>query len=236
MTSFQIAIAVSVEMALAVTLAGLLATGRDRIARFFFAYLAAALTANVLTTWWPEQFYHPWFWLAKQATYDALRLGLAAELAARTFRAFPGAQGTARVTVLGILLLTTAAVIVGIPDPAAPGGQYLAVGTQLHPRVLNGTIWLLAATFAMAQYYRVPLHPFHAAIIVSLGAYMALFCALLRFVGLDRGLIAVLNAVDPVAYLLLACWWAHIAWRPDTEATRAHEAVVHGMEERSCGR
>lgn len=228
MTSLQIAIAVSVELALAVTLVGLLATGRDRIARFFVAYVAAALAANVLTTWWPDQFFQPWFWLAKQATYDVLRLGLAVELAARIFRPFPGAQGTARVAVLGILLLTAATVIVGVPHAGAAG--------PLHPRMLNGTIWLLAATFAMAQYYRVPLHPFHAAIVVSLGAYMAVFGALLRLEGLYPGFLWVLNTIDPAAYLLLACWWAHVAWRPDTEATKAHEAVVRGMEERSCGR
>jgi hypothetical protein len=38
---------------------------------------------------------------------------------------------------------------------------------------MSGTIWLMAATLALAQWYRVPVHPFHAAVLTSFAVYLA---------------------------------------------------------------
>lgn len=234
MTADQLFVALSVEVALAAVAAGLLARGRWRLSWFLSAYVPVVLICETLVAWWPRVFFVPGFWMAKQIVYDVLKLGLALELAWRTFRVFPGAGAAARRVVLVILLLTTIVTI------AASGGgvSYLKVAGDLHPRVINGTIWLLAATLGLAQWYRVPIHPFHRAILASLGAYLAVFGVLLRLEGL-HGWAAqpYLNALDPLAYLLLTLYWAHMAWRPESALARAHLETLRKVELRtaSCG-
>lgn len=234
MTADQLLVALLVEVALAAVGVGLLARGRWRLNWCFSAYVPAILAGNVLVTWWPQVFYVPGFWMAKQIVYDVLKLGLALELAWRTFRVFPGAGAAARRVVLVILLLTTIATIAA----SGRGVSYLKVAGDLHPRVINGTIWLLAATLGLAQWYRIPVHPFHRAILTSLGAYLAVFGVLLRLEGL-HGWAAqpYLNALDPLAYLLLTLYWAHVAWRPESALARAHLETLRKVELRtaSCG-
>jgi hypothetical protein len=233
-TTDQLLVALSVEVALAAIGVGLLARGRWRLSWFFSAYVAAILVGNVLVTWWPQAFFVPGFWMAKQIVYDVLKLGLALELAWRTFRVFPGAGAAARRVVLVILLLTTIVTI------AASGGgfSYLTMAGDIHPRVVNGTIWLLAVTLGLAQWYRVPIHPFHRAVLASLGAYLAVFGALLRVWGIyGWAAQAYFNALDPLAYLLLTLYWAHLAWRPESALARAHVETLRKVELRaaSCG-
>lgn len=234
MTADQAAVALLVEIALAVTAVGLLARGRWRLSWFFSAYVPTALLGNVLVTWWPEVFFAPRFWVAKQAIYDLLKLGLAVELSWRAFRVFPGAQALARRAVVMILALTT----VGVAAISGAGLDYLTASGRLHPRLLNGTVWLFVTTLALAQWYRVPVHPFHKALQTSFGAYLALFGTLLGLQGV-QGWAAqpYLNAFDPPAYLLLAIYWAHLAWRPETDHARAHVETLRKVELRtaSCG-
>lgn len=234
MTADQLVILLLVHAALAAVGAGLLVRGRWRLCGFFSAYIPVVLICEILVAWWPRVFYVPGFWMAKQIVYDVLKLGLALELAWRTFRVFPGAGAAARRVVLMILLLTTVVTL------AASGGglSYLTMAGDLHPRAINGTIWLLAATLGLAQWYRVPVHPFHRAILASLGAYLAVFGVLLGLEGL-HGWAAqpYLNALDPAAYLLLTLYWAHVAWRPESALARAHLETLRKVELRtaSCG-
>jgi hypothetical protein len=234
----QRAVAIAVQMALLATGLGLLRRGRWRLCVFFAAYVIAVLTGNLLVTWWPRQFYVPGFWMAKQVLYDALKLGLAIELAWRTFRVFPGGRQAARATVLAILVVTTT-VTLGAPiDISTPGSAFLTAISDLHPRVLNGTLWIMAATLGVAVWYRIPLHPFHAALLTSFGAYLALFGTLLRLLG-QYGWAALpyVNGLDPLAYLLLTCWWTYVAWRPESEAMSLHVETVRKLSLRtsSCG-
>ena len=231
------AVLVTVEAALAVIAAGLALRGRWRLSRTFAAYVVVVSACESLVLIQPHRFYAPWFWMAKQAAYDALKLGIALELAWRTFRVFPGAQVAARRAALAILGLTTLA-IVAAPTDNSTADLFLIASGQLHPRLLNGTIWLMAATLALAQWYRIPVHPFHAALLASFAAYLTLFGALLRLEGV-YGWAAqrYLNAIDPPAYLLLVCWWAWIAWRPESAMASAHAETIHKLQLKaaSCG-
>jgi hypothetical protein len=174
--------------------------------------------------------------MGKQLAYDVLKLGIALEVAWRTFRIFPGAGATVRRVVLLILVVTTAMVLAAPFDSSV--SWFLTMSGHIQPRVVNGTTWILAATMGLAFFYRVPLHPFHTGLISSLAAYLAVFGTLLRLEGL-YGWAAqpYLNALDPAAYLLLTCWWARIAWRPDSEVALAHAEVLRKLELRaaSCG-
>lgn len=234
MTLDQRAVALLTEAAFLSILAGLVIRGRWRLSWLFSAYVVAAFTGNVLVTWWPQLFFVPGFWMAKQAVYDALKLGLAVELTWRTFRVFPGARAAAGRVTATVIAITTLATM------AASGGglDYLGAAGDLHPRVVNGTVWLLAATFAVAQWYRVPIHPFHSAVLASYGAYLAVFGVLLRLEGL-YGWAAqpYLNALDPPVYLLLTLYWAVIAWRPESAVALAHAETLRKVELRtaSCG-
>jgi len=233
-TADQVVVAFLAEAVVAAVAAGLLVRGRWRLSWFFTAYLVVVFGCEVAITWWPRVFFRPGFWMLKEAVYDVLKLGVTVELAWRTFRVFPGAGAAARRVMALILLVTTVVTVAA----SGRGLSYLTVAGELHPRVINGTIWLLAATLGLAQWYRVPLHPFHRAILASLGAYLAVFGVLLHLEGL-HGWAAqpYLNALDPAAYLLLTLYWAHLAWRPESALARAHLATLRKVELRTapCG-
>lgn len=234
MTIDQVVVAVLIQCALLATVVGLVVRGRWRLSWFFAAYVPIALTGNALVTWWPAVFFVPSFWMAKQAIYDVLKVGIAVELCWRTFRVFPGASTAVRYAIVLVALLTLLALVFGSVDLA----DYLGRSGQLHPRIANGVIWLFAVTLILAAWYHVPLHPFHRAILGSFGVYLTVFGALLRLEAINGWAAqAYLNAIDPAAYLLLSVYWVHLAWRPETALTRSYVETVRKLELRatSCG-
>src|SRR5712691_10052069 len=109
MTTSQLALLIAVDSVLVVAAFGLVFRGRWRLALFFSAYVPVIVTCGLLLVIAPQFFFATWFWMAKQVAYDLLKLGIALELAWRTFRVFPGARAAARRTMLAILTLTTLA-------------------------------------------------------------------------------------------------------------------------------
>ncbi len=231
MGPLQRAPAVVVEIALLVAIAALLWRGRWRRSAVFTAYLPVSLAGNVLTTWWPQRFYIPSFWIAKQTLHDVLRLGIALEIGWRTFRVFPGAESTARRSALAILGLT-ALLVMTVPMSGSGANVDVTTATQLLPRILNGTIWLMAFTLVLAQWYRVPVHPFHAFVLTGFTLYLGLWSTLLRLAAVC-GVEAVrpwANALEPPAYFLLVCSWAYLAWRPESETAVSQASVLRRLQ------
>jgi hypothetical protein len=77
-------------------------------------------------------------------------------------------------------------------------------------------VCLLAAVVAMAVRYRVPLHPFHRAILLGFGLYLVAYTGaltLLRELG-SPAAYALFNILDPAAYAASVGVWAWAAWRP----------------------
>jgi hypothetical protein len=175
--------------------------------------------------------------MAKQVLYDMLKLGIALELAWRTFRVFPGAAAAALRATLGVLTVTTLAVLAA-PTQSSSSEVFLIASGELHPRLLNGTIWLMATTLVIARWYSVPVHPFHTGLLISFASYLMVFGLLLRLEGI-YGWAAqpYLNAIDPPAYLLLVCFWAYLAWRQEGAMVRAYTETTRRIELRtaSCG-
>ena len=234
----QRAAAVVVELALLVTICGLVRRRRLLRSVFFTAYLPAVFVGNFLMIWWPQRFYVPAFWMAEEAVYDVLKLGIAMELGWRTFRAFPRAQSIARRSAF-LVLAVTAALVMAVPVDVQGVGVYATVVTELHPRILNGTVWLIACTLAVAQWYRVPVHPFHAGVLTGFTLYVGFYSTLLSLAAL-YGFSAVKpwgDALEPPAYLLLTGWWAHLAWRAESTAAISQATVVRRLElwTASCG-
>lgn len=209
MSPLQLLIAHAVKVAVAATLAGLLVRRRWRLCLSFVAYLVAILVCNALITLWPDRFYRAWFYTWKESAYDVLKLAIAAELAWRMFRAFPGALARVRL-VLAAILVATALVVVYTP----PGASYEAL--LLEPQAGMGAIWVLTAVALIAHWYRIPQQPFHRALLYGLVSYLLVFVTgknVLRDFGFERQRQAI-ELVDGVAYLAVATWWAWAAWRP----------------------
>ena len=217
MTSGQTFVALAVQVLVLLTLAGIVRRGRAPLCWSFVAYLSAILFGNCLGTYWPGRFFTSWFWLVEQPIYDALKMGIAVELAYRTFQAFPSAQATAR-RLLFVLLILTSLGLVGLPRGIAGGSPalYRAALLEWEPRVLMGTVWLLNALALLVIWYRVPLHPYHRAILLGLVPYLVVFTTALRMLShYGWEILPIVQSAEPLAYMLLVGWWAYAAWEPD---------------------
>jgi hypothetical protein len=221
MTASQVLIAHAVKLLVLLTLAGILARRRWGTCWSFTTYLSLILVCNSLVSFWPEQFYQPWFYLARTGLYDALKVGIALELAYRTFQAFPGARATAR-RVLLLLVIASSVILMAAPWDAT----YDAALLEWQPRMLTATIWMLNALAVVVIWYRVPIHAFHKAILLGFVPYLLVFTILLRMLrhyGWD--VLPVVQAAEPAAYMLLMGWWAWAAWEPETASDVSPEVL-----------
>jgi hypothetical protein len=148
-------------------------------------------------------------WFVQENVLNALRFAVALELAARTFRAFPGARSTLRPVML-LVLLVTFAMVAAFPWSAVDYESFLE---ELQPRLLNGTVWLFTAIAGLILWYRLPVAPLHKAILLGYVPYLLFQLVYLRvFVALSWKH-RVLGYINQAAYLLLVSYWAHVAWR-----------------------
>ena len=218
---------VVVDGAVLLTAVGLAVRGRWRLSVFFALYLVSVLLKEVLFLFWPERFYFQRFWLIFQAVLDILKFGIALEVGWRTFGAFPGAASVARKTAL-LILAVTAIAVASLPLASPNSTSALTAVTRFHPRLLDGTIWLMAAILVLAKWYRVPVHRFHAGLLPSLALYLVFFTWVLSlFDGRDFETVrAYMGVLDSVGFFLVTCWWLHITWRAENGAERAHLGVL----------
>jgi hypothetical protein len=212
---------------------GLIVRRRWTITGFFTAYIAFALVVNPMIVWWPAQFYRQWFFIVMQTISDVLKFGITLEIGWRTFRPFPGARSTTLLTALVILTLTALAAA-SVPV-SADASEWNVVLGHLFPRVKTGTIWLMAMTLILAHWYRVPVHPFRAAVLTSFAVYLGLASALAWAAGLGAGKAYGLDAetlstIDIVADLLLVCYWVRAAWQPESATAIAHRETVRRIQ------
>jgi len=226
MTPLQAFITQLGTLLLVAALAGVLARRHYKRCWSFGVYLASVLIASLLFTLWPERFFRWDFWMFKENLLNLVKFALALELAFRTFRAFPGALATLRPVLLAVLVLTWLAVL-AVPV-AAPDAQqaYLSFMLEIHPRIQNGTIWLFTAIAGLIVWYRLPVDPFHKAILVSYVPYLLVFSVAIRAMGtlgFERGW--VFNYASPMAYILLLSYWTYAAWRRLGEGPGSHEEL-----------
>jgi len=208
-------------------LVGLTVRGRWRLCVCFGAYTGWALVRSILMEYWPERFFFQWFWLIGQSILDTLKLGIALEIGWRMFAEFPGAKSVARKATVLILGLTAVAVA-SLPLASPPMTSFQTAITNFHPRLNDGTIWLIAAFLATARWYRVPVHRFHAGLLISLALYLVFFSSIFQlFVGRDfEGARHYVVLLDNSGFLLAICWWMHITWRADNATDRAHMGTL----------
>lgn len=223
MTALQWWLGLLGEIALAVILVGLLVRRRASRCYSFTLYVMAVLTCEVLITAWPKHFYKWEFWLFKETLFSALKYGIALELAARTLRAFPGARATARAVLFLVVLVSLAAVLPAVPT--APVLDFSELASDLHPRILNGTIWIFTALAAVILWYRLPVDLLHKAILVGFVPYLLVFTVLMNLLkAIGWHIQDSVSYLQSGAYLLLLGYWGYAAWRPLEGRVRAPEA------------
>ncbi len=211
MTPQQILVMSLAQLGMALCLAGIVLRDRFRFSRSFSLYLGACLAGNLSVALWPSVFFTSGWWMTRHLLYGGLRLAAALELVYWTFSALPGAHQAARKALLGILGVTFLS-LVFLPD----GGGEERVRLVLYPRMLNGTIWLFAATFGIGLLYRVPIYPWHKAIMVGFAAYLTVFTVLQRLIAvLGWDILGVINTLEPLSYVALVGYWTWAAWRTD---------------------
>jgi hypothetical protein len=204
---------------LAVALAGIIARRRYRVWFFLALFLTVTLASTVMMLAWPARFYNSAFWQAKETALNFVRFAMALELAYRTFRAFPGALATVRLTLLIVLVATLGAVL-AVSGPT----DYESFLADLQPRVLNGSVWLFSAIAALILWYRLPVDAFHKAVLVGYVPYLLVFSLTINVLGAlgragwERAL--GLLYVNQIAYLALLAHWARAAWRRVEVPTR----------------
>ena len=209
MTAAQAWIGYAGTVALAAVLAGVVSRRRYRVWYFFALFLAVSLVSTLMIAAWPGRFYTRGFWQAKETTLNLLRFGMALELAYRTFRAFPGAFVTMRWALLFVLVVTFAVVLF-----SGGGSDYRSFMAELHPRVLNGTIWLFAAIAALILWYRLPVNAFHKSVLMSYVPFLLVFTVTMNALGsVSADRLVWLSYLYQLAYLGLMVHWARAAWR-----------------------
>ena len=157
--------------------AGLLVRGRWQKSVFFLAYVMNGIAFSLLIATWPDRFYTRPYFLVAQIVTDVMKLGLILEVGYRTFRPFPGAESMARRVLMGVLTATAVTVTV-VPIAVDGWDSYLTAIGYIHPVVNTGAIWLTVALLAAARWYRVPVHPFHVALLTSFASYLAVLSTL----------------------------------------------------------
>jgi hypothetical protein len=214
-----------IEGALFLTVVGVLVRGRYHYCRSFVYLLAAVFTGDLLIMTWPSVFYTKTVWISFQLFYAVLKMGIAAELAATVFEAFPGARARARQT-LFIILIVTASMMVGMPKTLDP----VILFKEWMPRLMSGTIWLMTGIALFVVYYRIPLDPFHRAILTGSVVYnllsVSLYDVLRRF---GWHYLAYIDPLQAPSYLLLLLYWAKASWRPDTVPEAVSPALLQAL-------
>jgi len=229
MQPHQVVIAVTVNLAVAGTLAGLVARGRARHCWSFVAYLCALLTCDTAILVAPERFYTIPFWIAKQALFDILRTAVALEMAWRVVRAFPGALRTARWAALTLLVGATTALAMG-PHRA----QYQIIFTW-QPRVVACTALMFALTALLVAWYHLPMRALHRSIMGGFAIYSAFFATLLSL--LQRwgwGFRVWLNAIDTLLFLAVTLWWLRTSWAAEEERMPEIDEIQGGLVEKTA--
>ena len=208
MSTTQLFVAHLIRAGILVTLIALVRRGHHRRCWSFSIYLVAILIGNTLSSFWPQLFHTPEFWMLKQALYDALKLLVGVEIMWRGTKAFPGARARGHVLLLVVLLLGAAVIL------ATPSGSTYKTLWAWQPRAVAAAVWLYTVAGMTVVFYSLPLHPWLKAILLGITPYQLVFVTwlgILRNRGWEIG--PIVGMVDAVAYLLVVWWWAWSAWR-----------------------
>ena len=204
MTPREITMLLVSELGLALTLAGLILRGRARSLRSFTVYVAVVFVGEMSVFLFPSVFWTWNWWLARQIVYSSLKLAIGAELATSLFAAFPGAQRTANLATLGLLMLT----FVFLATPTGEPTSLSLIRGQLLPRLGNGALGVFVGLAAVARWYVVPMRALHKAVLSGFVAYGVLIVVAGALLDVSHSpLRDLFNVLSGVGYCTLTAWW-----------------------------
>lgn len=210
MDAIGLVIGVAGTILLAVTLAGMIQ--RRRWASWYSFTLYVAVIAISTTAFLLEpSLYNEDMWAAHLNVVNVIRFMVALELAARTFRAFPGARSTLRPVLLVVLVVT----LILVAGTSRHDLDYRTFLQEQQPRLLNGNVWLYTAIAGLILWYRLPIARFQKSILLTYVPYL-FFELVYLHVFVERGWESKpVGYVNQAAYLLMVGVWAWSAWRGD---------------------
>jgi hypothetical protein len=199
---------------LGLAIVGLFVRGGARRCWSFAVYLLAALVANRLVTWWPETFWHLWFYSLKESVYTVLRGAVAAEIGSATFTSVPTSR---RRLALWLLVAAAGGAALDVVDAHRDRFGPLPLAQFLHPIGQIGTLWMFAVVALFATRESVPIAPLRRWIMLGFALYLlssGFVQASLRLIEPDA-VTALYMAADPIAYAASVGLWAIAAWRAE---------------------
>lgn len=212
MTSVQWWLGVSVQVAVMFTLCGLVFRDEARRHWTLTAYLLTVFTCGSLVLSNPETFFRHHFFVLKESLYSITRVAVAVQLAYVVFAEFPGARRSSRLALLIGLVLST--LYIGLSPAAHSRERY----PEWHAQVLAATIWLMAGTAVLVQWYVLPVEPLHRVVLLGFSLYLLTFTTTVNALS-HFGVRSYpgLGLVDGLAYLGMILWWGVTVWRTDGE-------------------
>jgi hypothetical protein len=215
MSPHQRAMVVAVFLGGLVALCGLLYRRRARECGAYVAYLSLLLAWGFCLEMWPERFYVWTWWMVKQAVFDALKIGVALELAYRAVSAFPGARARLQVAMLAILGLSTLIITTG---PVHSPGVAL---WEWQPKVVVATIWIFGVTALAVVYFRLPVSDWHRALVLAMTMKLFLFTVVLNVLAhLGWKARPWTNVAEGLTDVAVSWTLAYFAWRPQRQEVR----------------
>jgi len=207
MTPLAKVIGLASTLLLLTTLVGLVVRRHWRV-WYSYALYIAILPVFTLLFLADQRLYSREVWMVQESLLNAVRFGMALELAGRTFRAFPGARSTLNV----VLMVVTAATLALALPSYDPDHDYVNFVVNLQPRLLSGSVWLFTAIASLILWYRLPVLPFRKAILLSYLPYLIFATAFLNLLN-QYGWQERLQYLNQVVYLALVSFWAYTAWK-----------------------
>jgi hypothetical protein len=233
---FELASALLIDTLVFVTLIGLVARRHLSVCRVFGLYLLAVFASDLLmlldaTVLKSEFFYSRVFWLNKEILLNALKFGVALELAYRVFASFPGARATAQFLLL-LLLGTTLMSVASASGWSAVAPESLA--GSLQPRIVTGTTWMFALIAALVLWYRLPIKSMPKAILIGFVPFLLFSYLALELVSQQLAQAGLAGQPGQLGYLVLGLlgrsFLAAVSGdNPRGEAARPHRPGAGGL-------
>lgn len=217
MPRLDIAVSILSAVLAAATLVGLFVRGKVRACVLFPVYLASAALGHAVLVVFPALLWNWGFWASTDVVQTVLRLGIAFEVAIRTFRPLPRGSRHIRLLFFVITLAILVAVVVYPREVTDAFELTLVVGRISYGVAVMFTVFLL-----VVWYYGVPIDPLHRVV----AAGFAVASALLAFAHVftadyewGRSLLT------KTAYPIVLAVWAVSAWRRDSFAGLSPRSV-----------
>jgi hypothetical protein len=196
---------------LALVVLGMWVRGRVALCRAFFLYVLAVFVSHVVLMFRAERPLS--MWVINQSAFAILKFLTAVEIWSRTFSTLREAA-TAWGLLLAAIFVATAVAVALVP----PGlSQWRAFVGFVEPRTQVGSLFAFVVLVSAVAWYRVPLHPFHRAILLGFAVYLSAHAvSMSTLVWLDNAQWARpgLILLEGTAYVTALAWWARAAWRP----------------------